>query len=149
MLLEQRDEVRVFCHDHDFGRTRRGEDVTVCGAQQTQTLDMCCVHPVLGLKPARERGRQLRVNPDPQCRGGHLCGEHRVIEPPRGILQRRRDVLLFQIREVSEDFIGRLPSGEELENVDHTDTHAPDTGATATLVGVQRDPIEEVGHGEL
>lgn len=56
---------------------------------------------------ARKRRRQLRVNEE-----AHLgCSDDGMIDGSRGVFERGRNVLGFEIREVIEDLAGRRAPG--------------------------------------
>jgi hypothetical protein len=74
-----------------------------------------------------------------------LCGEHRMIELSGRVQKAGGDILAFKVRELGEDLSGCLTRGEELEYIDDANTHSADAGAPPALLGVDRDPGQQLG----
>ena len=55
-----------------------------------------------------------------------------------------RDVLGLQVRVVRQNLIPRLPRGEELEDVEDTDTHPSDARTAPALLRVNCDPAQKI-----
>ncbi len=60
--------------------------------------------------------------------------------------QAGRDVLKLKIRELSHNLLGRESSSHQIEDIDHSNAHAADTGSAPTLQGIHGDSIGNVGH---
>src|SRR6056297_816255 len=108
-------------------------------------------------EPPSESGRELRVDPHfggsshvwhPVGRIGpqraDLRGQNRMIQLTGRIQETCRDVLGLQVRVVRQDLLLRLPSGEELEHIKHTDTHSADARTASALLRVNRDPAKKI-----
>ncbi len=123
---------------------RGGEvpDATVIGISQSHLTHGRGRKSTLA-KPAGENGRQLRVHEESHGSGGH---ENGVIKIARGIRDAGANVAGLEIRKVSQDFLLSRATGEHVEHVLDANTHPPDAGAPATLVGIDGDSVELV-HG--
>lgn len=82
-----------------------------------------------------------------RTRAHGLCHDVRMVEPPRGVHQTGRDIVGFQVGKVLEDLLLRLARGQQLQNVDHANTHLTNAGAAPTLFGTDRDALEELNGG--
>ena len=65
-LLKQENEIRVFRDDDDISLLRGLEDLSIRGRYEAEVLHMNRLYLVLISEPARQRRRQLGVNPN--CR---------------------------------------------------------------------------------
>ena len=57
------------------------------------------------------------------------------------------NILQLEVRQLFEYLLSRQAGGQEIENVRDPNPHAADARATATLLGVHRDPIGKFSHG--
>jgi hypothetical protein len=65
---------------------------------------------------------------------------------PRGSPCGSRIREIYPERSSAQVFIGGGSAGEHVEDVFDTDAHAADTGASAALLGVDRDPFHRSEH---
>ena len=70
-----------------------------------------------------------------------ITSHNRVVDAPGGESETRLDVLRFEIRQLVQHLLTRLPRREQIEYIGDTDAHAPDAGAASALPGVHRDPL--------
>jgi len=59
----------------------------------------------------------------------------------RGVLQSCRYVTGFQIGVILKDLLAARPGREEIEHVGDTDAQAAQAGASAALLGIDRDAM--------
>ncbi len=68
-----------------------------------------------------------------------------MIKPPTRKSQARRDIGQLEIREFLNDLLGRKSVREQIENVNHSDSHAANAGTSAALVGIYGNPVHQLG----
>jgi len=129
-------------------RARCGKDRRIVGRQLINRLHMLRVDRVRRTEPPRERRGQLGVDPHDERRGRSrrhgLRRDVGVIQAPGGIQQARCDVVGFQVGEIFENLLPRLPGGQQLEHVDHANSHPANAGSTPTLLGTDGNALEEI-----
>ena len=76
----------------------------------------------------RKHRRQLRIDEKPR---GLRRTYYRVIDMLRGILERRRDIVVLQIRIVSQNILATSAGGEQVQNVLHTHTQTANAWPTS------------------
>jgi hypothetical protein len=59
-----------------------------------------------------------------------------MIDPLNGELERRTDIVSFQIRQFSKDFGVAQASRKQVQDIDHANPQAPDARPAAELSGV-------------
>ena len=64
-----------------------------------------------------------------------------MIDSPAGEAQAGLNVLGFQVRELKHHLFGGQPTGQEIENVGHADSHPSDARAPTTLLGINGDSL--------
>jgi hypothetical protein len=69
-----------------------------------------------------------------------------VINLTRGILKASLKILGFQVRQFPEDLLTGQAGYEKIEHIRDADTHPPDAGTPAALIGVGGDPGSQVLH---
>lgn len=67
-----------------------------------------------------------------------------MVHLPGRVLDGRKDILVFEIRIVIQDFLETRPATEEFKNVRHPDPHSPDAGSAAALRVIDRDSTKLV-----
>ncbi len=69
-----------------------------------------------------------------------------MVQLARGVDQAGGNVVRFEVGVRGEDLRGRLAGGEQLEHVDDAHTKPANAGATAALLGIDRDSLEPLVH---
>ena len=69
-----------------------------------------------------------------------------MIRCPAGILERRRDVRVLEVRIVIQYFLSRRTTREHVEDVLDTDAQAANAGAPAADFGIDGDAVSRVRH---
>lgn len=120
------------------------KDLGVCGGEQPQVSNVDGPNLSRLFDPSADRRRELCIHPGQHgvVGVGHLGSQGRVVEAPRRIEQACRDVLRLQVRKIGQYLRLTLPRCQEFEDVNYANPHAPDTRASTTLSGIDRDPVE-------
>jgi len=71
-----------------------------------------------------------------------------MIESAAGEFQARRNIFCFEVRQFFKDLLLRETGGQQVQHVDDANAHPTDTGPSTTLLGVDRDSLDEFGHGK-
>ena len=74
-------------------------------------------------------------------------GNHWMIKLARGILKRRFQIVLFQVRHLFENLIRGKSGSEEIQYIDDTNPHAADARSPAALRSVYGNSIHQFRHG--
>lgn len=69
-----------------------------------------------------------------------------MIEPTAGEPKAGRDVLRFEIRQLSEDLLLSESSGKQVRNIDHPNPHPTDAGQPSALRKIGIDTLDEFSH---
>ena len=90
----------------------------------------CYVHGLVAecIQVPRKSRRKLCVDEKPH---GLRRTYYRVIDMLRGILERRRDIVVLQIRIVSQNILATSAGGEQVQNVLHTHTQTANAWPTS------------------
>jgi hypothetical protein len=69
-----------------------------------------------------------------------------MIETTPRVPEAGNNVIELQIGELFDNLLGRQAGGKEIEDIDHSDAEAPNAGASATLLRIDRDTFCHLGH---
>ena len=72
-----------------------------------------------------------------------------MVKPLVGKAEAGVDILKFEIGQFLHDLFRPQAVREELQDVTHANTHAPNAGTSAALFRIYRDTISELGHREI
>lgn len=69
-----------------------------------------------------------------------------MIESPAGELQAGGNIFRFEVGQFFKDLLLRKTSSQQIQHVDNSNPHPTDTGASTTLLRVNRDAFDEFSH---
>lgn len=131
-------EILVLRYKDALAGTSISPNGGVIGFAQTDILDMVSLMPFLP-QCFRQGRRQLGIDK----KASHLgCPHNGVIHFRSGEFKARLDVFRLEVRKIGEYLLLGHSSRKHLKHVLHPNTHTPNAGAAAALLGVEGDPIE-------
>ncbi|HXC56408.1 MAG TPA: hypothetical protein VNU97_14015 [Rhizomicrobium sp.] len=141
----QNDEISVFGDDDRFVIAGITPDVAVLRLTKPEIEDMDSVM-AFGSEVGKQLSRNMNVADEENAHFSGLfrCFDDGMVECIRGVGQRRPNIVCLKEVEISQNFFGRHPACEHLENVNNAHTVSPDTGTTAHFARLNRDALQQV-----
>lgn len=69
-----------------------------------------------------------------------------MIEAAAGELQTGKNIFRFEVRQLFKDLLLGETGGQQIQYIDDSNPHPTDTGTPTTLLRVDRDAFDKLGH---
>ena len=136
---DQIHEITVLRQDDGGCGACTGENVGILRVAQPKLADRNRVDRQFVAHPACERGRQMRIQPDPHP----LRREDGVSQSATGKAEAGRDVLALQVGELLDHLIRRQAHRQQIEDITDANAHAAHARTPPALVGIHGDAIHQ------